>query len=203
MDKENTEKYSNIKAARSNQGVFMKKVVLSLVICLVAMSVIFARSPNNVENIELDFVYEVEARLEKQLNSEYTIVKIHQSETGKNYLQEEFIRDILITQNIDGKDKEVCLIYPYFAGNEPGDLLAKLPIKIVLDNKDKDFKKTNEKSLEMCFAVKTSDKFLLEAVKKIVEDAAFIERIYESIFEELAKDYFKDKISVESVNQYK
>ncbi len=200
MDKENTEKYSNIKAARSNQGVLMKKVVLSLVICLVAMSAIFARSPNAVENIELDFVYEVEARLEKQLDSEYTIVKIHPSETGKNYLQEEFIRDILITQNIDGKDKEVCLIYPYFAGNEPGDLTAALPIKIVLDNKDKDFKKTNEKSLEMCFAVKTNDKLLLEAVNKIVEDAAFIERIYESIFEELAKDYFKDKISVESVN---
>ena len=181
----------------------MKKLLALLIMSFVAMPAIFARSPNNVETVELDFVYKVEAQLEKQLDSTYTIVKIHPSETGKFYLQEEFIRDILITQNIDGKDKEVCLIYPYFAGNEPSDLLAKLPIKIVLDNKDKDFKKTNEKSLEMCFAVKTSDKILLEAVNKIVEDAAFIERIYESIFEELAKEYFRDKIHVESVNQYK
>ena len=181
----------------------MKKVVLSLVICFVAMSVIFARSPNNVENIELDFVYEVEARLEKQLDSEYTIVKIHPSETGKYYLQEEFIRDILITQTIDGNAKEVCLIYPYFSGNEPSDLTAKLPIKIVLDNKDRDFKRTSEKTFEMYFAVKTSDAFLLETLNKIVKEPDFVERLYKSIFEELAKEYFKDKIHVESANQYK
>lgn len=179
----------------------MKKVLALLIFSFVAMSVIFARSPNAVENIELSFVYEVEARLEKQLDSHYTIVKIHPSETGKYYLQEDFIRDILITQNINGENKEICVVYPYFAGNEPSDLTSKLPIKIVLDNSGAVFKKSDKKTLEMCFAVKTSDAFLLETLSKVVEEPAFIECLYESMFEELVKEYFKDKIRVELVEK--
>jgi len=171
----------------------MKRVLAFLLMSIVAMSAIFARTPNNIETIELDFVYEVEARLEKHLNSEYTIVKIHPSETGKFYLQEEFIRDILITQNINGVDKEICLIYAYFVGNEPSDLTEKLPIKIVLDNSGANFKKSKQKTLEMCFAVKTSDVFLLETLKNIVEDPAFVKRLYERE----AEEYFVEKISFE------
>ena len=159
----------------------MKKI-LSVFVLFIAGALLFARSPRPLESVELSFIYDLEIQIESQFDSNYKIVKIHPSEKGQKNLQEDFIRDIIIT---DKDDNEVCTIYPYYKNQNPSETDAKLPVEITLNNKNKFFKNTSDETVVLCFNIQTDDKNLLRLIIEAAKDEAFIKLAYRNILTEI------------------
>ena len=161
----------------------MKKV-LSAFVLLMAGALLFARSPRPLESVELSFIYDLEIQIESKLDSNYKIVKIHPSENGQKNLQEDFIRDIIIA---DKNDNEVCTIYPYYKNQNPSKTDTKLPVEIVLNNK-------NENSLVLCFNIKCADEKLLRLIIEASKDTDFIKLAYNNMLSEISLN--EDDVSI-------
>ena len=159
----------------------MKKA-LNVFLLLMAGALLFARSPNYLESVELSFIYDLEIQIQSKLDSNYKIVKIHPSENGQKNLQEDFIRDIIIA---DKDDNEVCTIYPYYKNQNPSQKDIKLPVEIALNNTNKSFKNKNENSLVLCFNIKCDNENLLRLIIEASKDTDFIKLAYNNILTEI------------------
>ena len=91
---------------------------------------------------------------------------MHRSDIGETSLNQEYIRDIQIIQMIDGKEIQVCYMFPYYEDNEPKDFPVKFPVKMVLDNTNNDFEKSSKQTVSICFAID-------------IEDAAFLDYMFQ------------------------
>ena len=176
----------------------MKKVVLFFALVLATTFNVFARGSFPIETVELCFAFGTEDYIKNTINPDYEIVKTHLSDKGAKSLNLEQIRDIQITKNINGKSKEVCYIYPYYEGQEPTDLKARLPMKMILDNRQKDFEKNKEDFITICFAIETDDTELLNFLMQLKKNDCL-----NAIQKRMAKDHYidyyniRDKIKIE------
>jgi len=149
----------------------MKKIILFVSLFFLINYSVFARGANQVETVELCFAFGTEEYLKTVLEPGYEIKKTHKSDIGSNSINQEIIRDIQIVKNINGEETEVCYIYPYYEGKEPTEIKAKLPLKVILDNREKSFDELRgpfhedmifEEMITLCFAIETDDPYLLQ-----------------------------------------
>ena len=181
----------------------MKRRLLLIIFAFALPFLTFARGTFPLETAELCVSFGFEDYLIDYLPSEYKVVSTHPSIKGSDSLKQENIRDIQITKNVNGEDKEVCYIYPYFETNKPKDIKEKLPIRVILNNKDKDFDESEQKELIIYFAIETNDSSLLSFLTKKTDYNKALEYIIDNRITKLTYtdyDRIKDKIRFDIEN---
>jgi len=176
----------------------MKKSLLFIILTAVMTFSAFSRGTFPIETVEICVAFGSEDYLKNILPSEYQIVKIHPSEKGSASIKQEFVRDIQISKTLDGEEKNVGYVYPYYENKEPDNLKGKLPVKVILNNDEKQFDESGEKLITICFAIETDDADLLNILTKMSKDDEYLKTVKARINRDSYIDDYKikDKITL-------